>query len=46
MEKLSSKELIDKGEQLGVKVYGTKKEMVSKIQNFREASEISILNAA
>ena len=36
---MSGKELRDKGEQLGIKVYGTKKEMISKIKNFLEASE-------
>ena len=45
MEKLSGKELRDKGEQLGIKVYGTKKEMISKIKNL-EASEIATMNAA
>ena len=46
MKKLSGKELRDKGEQLGIKVYGTKKEMISKIKSFLEASEIATMNAA
>ena len=46
MKKLSGKELRDKGEQLGINVYETKKELISKIKNFLEASEIATLNAA